>query len=108
VCNGRQAGGGQQLAPNASIDDGLLDIVALNSFPKEDLGQVVKELTDPEASYTYVKRFRVPWAEWESDVEMPINLDGEPIKARKIRFEVMPGAIQLVLPDNCPLITSCA
>lgn len=103
VCNGRQAGGGQQLSPDAMIDDGLLDIVALNSFPKADLGQVVKELTEPETSGVYVKRFRVPWAEWESDVEMPINLDGEPIKARQIRFEVLPGAIQLVLPDNCPL-----
>ena len=106
VCNGRQAGGGQQLAPTALINDGLLDIVALHHFPPEALGQVIKELTDTEASGDYVKRFRVPWAEWESDIEMPINLDGEPIKTNNIRFEVLPGAIKLVLPENCPLITS--
>jgi lipid kinase YegS len=103
VCNGRQAGGGQQLAPSALINDGLLDIVALNNFPKEGLGQALKELMTPEINGVYVKRFKVPWAEWESEVEMPINLDGEPIKTRKIRFEVMPGAIQLVLPDKCPM-----
>jgi len=37
---------------------------------------------------------------------MPINLDGEPIKANKIRFEVLPGAIKLVLPENCSMIIS--
>ena len=103
VCNGRQAGGGQQLAPQALIDDGLLDLVALNNFPPEALSQVVEELLAPDASGEFVKRFRAPWAEWESDVEMPINLDGEPISSKKIRFEVVPGAIKLVLPDNCPM-----
>ncbi len=108
VCNGKQAGGGQQLAPSALIDDGLLDIVGLLHFPPQELGQVLKELMQPDASGDYVKRFRVPWAEWESNVEMPINLDGEPIKTNKIRFEVLPGSIKLVLPDNCPLTTSCS
>lgn len=107
VCNGKQAGGGQQLAPGALIDDGLLDIVGLLHFPPENLRQVINELMEPEASGDYVKRFRVPWVEWESDVEMPINLDGEPIKTNKIRFEVLPRSIKLVLPENCPLITSC-
>ena len=104
VCNGRQAGGGQQLAPQALIDDGLLDLVALNNFPPEALSQVVEELLAPDASGVFVQRFRAPWVEWESDVEMPINLDGEPISSKKIRFEVVPGAIKLVLPDNCPMI----
>lgn len=105
VCNGRQAGGGQQLAPGALLDDGLLDLVGLNHFPKEAVGQVIKELQDPEANGDYVKRFRVPWAEWESEVEMPINLDGEPIKTNKIRFEVIPSAIRLVAPTDCPLLS---
>ena len=106
VCNGRQAGGGQQLSPSALIDDGLLDIVGLVNFSTEALGQVIKELTEPETSGDYVIRFRVPWAEWESDVEMPINLDGEPIKTKQIRFEVLSKAIHLVLPENCPMTTS--
>jgi len=100
VCNGRQAGGGQQLAPGALIDDGLLDFVVLNHFAPEDLGQVIKEMMEPNVNGDYVKRFRVPWAEWESEDEMPINLDGEPIKTNKIRFEVIPSAIRLVVPDN--------
>lgn len=106
VCNGRQAGGGQQLAPGALINDGLLDLVALLHFPKDRLLQVIAELQDPGVEGEYVKRYSAPWAEWKSDVEVPINLDGEPIKAKKVRFDVRPGAIKLILPENCPLIKS--
>jgi diacylglycerol kinase family enzyme len=56
-----------------------------------------------EANGAFVKRFRVPWAEWEACVEMPINLDGEPVRARKMRFQVLPGALRVVLPDDCPM-----
>ena len=105
VCNGRQAGGGQQLAPTAFIDDGLLDLVGINHFGSENLSQVIKELMESDVSGDYVKRFKVPWAEWESDDEMPINLDGEPIKTNKIRFEVIHSAIRLVLPSDCPLLS---
>ncbi|MFW2440357.1 MAG: lipid kinase YegS [Arenicellales bacterium] len=104
VCNGRQAGGGQQLAPQAMIDDGLLDIVGLKHFPAEALTQVVEELLSPDKNGEYVNRYRVPWTEWESDVEMPINLDGEPISSKKVRFEVLPGSIKLILPENCPMV----
>ena len=106
ICNGKQAGGGQQLAPTALIDDGLLDVVGLVNFTPDKLPQVVKELTTPELSGEYVKRFRVPWAEVDSDEDMPFNLDGEPVTFKRIRFEVHPGSIKLVLPDNCPLISN--
>lgn len=104
VCNGRQAGGGQQLAPDALINDGLLDVVGLVDFPASNLNQVLGELMNRESGGTYVKRYKVPWVEWLSDVEMPINLDGEPIKSRKVRFEAQPGALRLVLPPDCPMI----
>jgi lipid kinase YegS len=102
VCNGRQAGGG----PNALINDGLMDLVVLLDFPKERLVQVIKEVQSPDIKGDYVKRYRGPWAEWESDVEMPTNLDGEPVIAKRIRFDVIPGAIKLVLPENCQLLVT--
>jgi lipid kinase YegS len=108
VCNGKQAGGGQQLAPTARLDDGLIDLVALIDFPPEKISQVIQEMMETEVGGDYVRRYRVPWVEWESEVEMPINLDGEPISTKKIRFEVLPGAIKLVLPENCPMITACS
>lgn len=106
VCNGRQAGGGQQLAPEAMIDDGLLNLVALNSFPVAEIEQVIAELTDREANGTYVKRYRVPWVEWLSADVMPINLDGEPISEKNVRFEVVKSAIRLVVPADCPMVSA--
>jgi diacylglycerol kinase family enzyme len=35
---------------------------------------------------------------------MPTNLDGEPYTTNCIRFEVIPGAIKLVLPEDCQLL----
>lgn len=104
VCNGRQAGGGQQLAPRALIDDGLLDVVGLKQFPANALPQVIEELRATDRNGEYVIRYQVPWAEWESDLEFPINLDGEPGNSKLVRFEVLPGALELVLPENCPMI----
>ena len=105
VCNGRQAGGGQQLAPDALIDDGLLDIVGLSQFPVEAVSDVIAGLMGEEHTGTYVARHRVPWAEWSSEQIMPINLDGEPTAEHKVRFEAVPAAIHLVLPSSCPMLS---
>ncbi|MGB0936716.1 MAG: lipid kinase YegS [Colwellia sp.] len=104
VCNSRQAGGGQQLAPSAFINDGLIDVVTLHSFPSEELLTVANELLDPEISGTYVKRYQVPWVKWKSSSFIPTNLDGEPIKAKQLHYEVVANAIKLVLPTNCPVL----
>lgn len=104
LCNGRQAGGGQQLAPEAKINDGLLDLVALTHFPAEAAPQVINELRNPALNGQFVKRHRIPWIEWESPSQMPINLDGEPVQVKRIRFECLPGSIALVLPPDCPML----
>ena len=80
--------------------------MALTEFPSDAISQVIKELREAKKGGDYVRRYRVPWAEWESEIEMPINLDGEPIRAKKVRFEVLPGAIKLVLPENCPMVSA--
>ena len=107
VCNGRQAGGGQVLAPNAFLDDGLLDIMMVQMFPKTDIDVVLNELLDQETDGTYVKRYKTQWVETISSSNVDqVNLDGEPYLAEKIRFEAVPGALELVLPENCPLLSS--
>ncbi len=107
VCNGRQAGGGQEIAPDALIDDGLLDIVVLLDFPAAELGAVIREVLDPTCDGRYVKRIRAPWVEYRAaDAPMPINLDGEPIQEKQLRFETCAGAVKMVLPPDCPCLAS--
>ena len=104
VCNGRTAGGGQPLAPEALLNDGLLDLLVINRFALTDVPQVLQELTNPGTEGTFIKRFKAPWLEGESEQSIPINLDGEPYSANRVRFSVKPGAIDVVLPPDCPCI----
>ncbi len=104
VCNGRQAGGGQVLAPEAYINDGLLEVMLVLSFPLADVSQVIQEVRQPSGSGQYVKRFTTSWLESWPDESRFVNLDGEPYKSNHIRFDVLPGEIQCVLPDNCPCL----
>lgn len=105
VCNGRQAGGGQVLAPKALINDGLLDVVIISKVPLIDMPVFFDEIKNPSSQGRYVKYFKTPWIEGESEKIIPVNLDGEPYKNKKIRFEIVPNAIDLILPEHCPLLT---
>ena len=109
VCNGRLAGGGQPLAPDARIDDGLLDVVSLVPFAVADIPQVAREMAtllaaggDPRREGRWLFRQQVPWVEAESTAELPVNLDGEPMHAKRVRFEALPRALAMILPPDCP------
>ncbi len=104
VCNCRQAGGGQLLAPNALINDGLLDVLVILTFPLSDVPQVIQEILTPGMDGKYIRRFQSPWVESWPDRTRNVNLDGEPFEADHIRFDVLPGKIDLVLPRDCPCI----
>ena len=104
VCNGRQAGGGQVLAPHAYLDDGLLDVIFIQDFQLSDIPQVLLELAHLGSEGSFVKYFKTPWLECETKEQMPTNLDGEPYSSRHIRFEIVPKAIKLVMPMTTPLL----
>jgi len=104
VCNGRQAGGGQPLAPEAVIDDGLLDVVFLRPFPVGLAAQVAEEITSRRDGGEYVVRMRVPWVEVSAAGRIPVNLDGEPVEGTSLHFSCVPACIALVLPEGCPCL----
>ena len=104
ICNGKQAGGGQVLAPHALINDGLLDVISISEFTLTDIPQVLEEIKDPSIKGHFIKYIQTPWIESESQQVIPVNLDGEPFSSRKIRFEVVPDAIDLILPKDSPCL----
>jgi len=105
ICNGRQAGGGQPLAPDALIDDGLLDVVCLRPFPPASAPQVAAEVMGLAPPGQFVMRLRAAWIEIEAREPLPVNLDGEPFRAPHIRFAVVPRCLRLVLPADCPCLS---
>ena len=106
ICNGRQAGGGQVLARNAFINDGVFDVLIARAFPLNAIEQVATELRSPSPSGEYITLFQSSWLESFAEDPVPVNLDGEPISSNSIRFEVLPGAIRLAVPEGCPCIKS--
>lgn len=103
-CNSRLAGGGQELAPNALIDDGLMDITLVHPFLPHELPQVIEEIQNPTERGQFVKHVQASWLEIDFPKTLPLNLDGEPYRSNSIRFEVQPKSIRLVLPSNCPCL----
>jgi len=104
ACNGRTAGGGQPMAPRALLNDGLIDVLIINHFSAPDVPQVLQERNNPGEEGKFIRRFKVPWLEGESDHKIPVNLDGEPYAANRIRFSVKPSAIKVILSPDCPCI----
>jgi lipid kinase YegS len=101
IGNGRQAGGGQQICPDALINDGLLQLRLLTS--EELLPSFLRSLLNNEENKNIVSA-SLPWLEITAPHAMTFNLDGEPLTGKQFRIEVLPSAIQCRLPPHCELL----
>jgi lipid kinase YegS len=105
IGNGRQAGGGQALCPDALIDDGLLDVTVVPPLDGDllaTLGTAFAEGKDAALDRVAVRR-ALPWLEIEAVQPLTLNLDGEPVQATRFRIECIPGRVRMHLPADCPL-----
>jgi diacylglycerol kinase family enzyme len=106
VGNGRQTGGGVQVAPRARIDDGLLDVLIVRDIPATALLTAARELQELSPDGEYISYWQTPWAEVHTEEAIPVNLDGEPMQFSSVRYEVVPRAIRLIVPPDCPLLSA--
>ncbi|WP_347506792.1 lipid kinase YegS [Pseudomonas anguilliseptica] len=102
--NGRQAGGGHVLCPNAWVNDGLLDICIVPAAA-DVVGTLGTLLSGGiNGLQSVALSARLPWLEVEAPEGLDLNLDGEPMESRKLRFASMPQALHMHLPENSPLL----
>ena len=105
IGNGRQAGGGQALCPEALIDYGLLAVTVVPPLQGELLGTVGTALAagkDAALDGVAVRR-QLSWIEIEAPQTLTLNLDGEPVQAMAFRIQCMPKRLRMHLPVDCPL-----
>ena len=107
IGNGRQAGGGVPLCPDALIDDGLLDLMIL---PEPDhaarLAAFTRLLREGAAGVrAELVTARSSWIEFESDDDLNVNLDGEPVLLKRFRVECRRRILPVCLSES-PLLSS--
>ena len=104
IGNGRQAGGGHLLCPQARVDDGLLDVCIVPA-PADVVGTLGTLLSGGiNGLQSVALTARLPWLEIEAPEGLDLNLDGEPMESSRLRFAAMPAALRVHLPANSPLL----
>lgn len=99
VANGRYFGGGMKVCPDAKVDSGHFDVTTLGDLSRLELMLMSRSLYS--GLHVYDPRVSVRTAkvvEAESDTEVHLDIDGEPLGTLPARFEILPGAIGLVVP----------
>lgn len=99
VANSQVYGGGMQLAPNASIQDGLLDIVLIGKVPKirmlVNMPRIFKGTHTNEPGFKIIRGRSVTI---ETDPQFTIFADGDAISAPPASITVMPSALRVLVP----------
>jgi diacylglycerol kinase (ATP) len=99
--NGKCAGGGFYLTPEAAIDDGWLDTCAIEDVPVRRILRLIpavmsgKPLSHPAVSYARAKKIRV-----ESPQKFYVHADGEVVghNVSGVVMEVVPRGVDLLAP----------
>jgi YegS/Rv2252/BmrU family lipid kinase len=99
--NGPYAAGGMRIAPEASLDDGLLDCVLIGDVTKIDfLTTFPKLYSGRHLAHPKIELVRGSTVTVESDPPLPVVLDGEQPGTTPARFEIVPGALRVRVPPD--------
>jgi diacylglycerol kinase (ATP) len=99
VGNGRYVAGGRMIAPEASIDDGLLDVVLIRQRPAPELALLAAQVAiGNHLSSDAVVFRRAAKLTVNSKPRMCFNVDGELVGSEPARFEILPRALRFIAP----------
>jgi YegS/Rv2252/BmrU family lipid kinase len=94
--NGDYTAGGMWMAPEAHPDDGLLDFVLLGDLTKLDFLLAFPRIyRGTHVTHPRVHLVRGRTISIESDVQLPVVLDGEQPGTTPARFELVPRALRV-------------
>jgi len=101
IGNGRHYGGGLTVAPNASIDDHLLDVYAVEQGRLRDHVSVARLLrTGHLVEHERVHHVTTRRLRLVTDEPLPVNVDGEIAASTTATFEVDRNALHVVVPTR--------
>jgi YegS/Rv2252/BmrU family lipid kinase len=103
VANGPSYGGGMLVAPQASLADGLLEVVVIAGIGKlEFLRTFPKVFSGRHVEHPAVAVHRAARVELDADRPLAVYADGEPAGTLPATFEVRRAAITVLAADPAP------
>lgn len=104
--NARQAGGGQQLCPDALIDNGLLDLTVVPELSGEVAATVATWVAEGRhaALERVAVRHRCRQVRITAPAALVLNLDGEPCESDGFDIACIASRLRMHLPAGCPLL----
>jgi YegS/Rv2252/BmrU family lipid kinase len=101
AANSKAYGGGMLLAPDASLEDGLLDVVTISDMPRLRFLRLLPTVFD--GSHTSVPAVRVVRArevEVSADRQFVMYADGDPIAELPVTVRALPRAVRVLVPER--------
>lgn len=99
ICNGRYYGSGFCPAPGASVDDGVLDVCIVDHMSRgKAFSQLMKYKKGKhvgQKGFSFYRSTSGIFTSLNSNMQMQGNYDGEDFFGHKVRYEVIPSAIQM-------------
>lgn len=97
--NDRSYGGGMLIAPQAVMDDGLIDLVIVEEISVADaLVTLPRVYTGSHLSHPAVKTLRTTRATVRCEEPLKFMGDGEPITTTPLELEILPASLNMAVP----------
>jgi YegS/Rv2252/BmrU family lipid kinase len=101
VANSRAYGGGMFVAPQAMLDDGLLDIVVSERTGRlRFLANLPRVFKGTHVELPQVRVFRSASVTVAADRPFQMYADGDPIGALPVRVSALAGAVTVITPER--------
>jgi YegS/Rv2252/BmrU family lipid kinase len=104
AANSKAYGGGMHMAPDALLDDGLLEIVIVEKVGKlRFVANLPKVFSGKHVRETSVRVFRAREVTIDADRPFTMYADGDPIGELPLRVSALPGAVRMLVPEAGPV-----
>lgn len=105
ICNGRYFGSGMMVAPMAEPDDGAFDVVDLGKASKVRFAMVSssriykgEHIGHPDVRHFKCDKIEMVLKNQDVADKFLLDVDGEPLGRLPLSIEVVPGAIEVLVP----------
>jgi diacylglycerol kinase (ATP) len=89
------------VAPNASLEDGLVDISVYPDFSKTELlAYYAKIMNEGYSENDRVQRFRASELEVKASPKLEVMADGVKVGKGKVNIKILPSALSVIAPER--------